>query len=189
MRSSPLDGWLSHALGQAVASGPSTLKLGVQIPLWEGAPPGTVKGQVQLAGVELRLRPDVPHLSDARARIDFDERSVQLSGGGARLLGGEVSIDGGSQKDGSLRFGIQGQASSEALRQAAELGPLAQLASAMKGQTAYRFQLAMQGGQSEVSFASNLQGMALDLPAPAAQGGRCRTAAALAAGAHRGGAR
>lgn len=166
VRGSPLDGWLSHALGQAVASGPSTLKLGVQIPLWEGAPPGTVKGQVQLAGVELRLRPDVPHLSDARARIDFDERSVQLSGGGARLLGGEVSIDGGSQKDGSLRFGIQGQASSEALRQAAELGPLAQLASAMKGQTAYRFQLAMQGGQSEVSFASNLQGMALDLPAP-----------------------
>lgn len=166
VRSSPLDGWLSHALSQSVASGPATLKLGVQLPLWEGSPPGTVKGQVQLGGVELRLRPDVPHLSDARARIDFDEHSVQVSSGTARLLGGDVSIDGGSQKDGSLRFGVQGQASGEALRQASELGPLAQLAGSMKGQTAYRFQLALAGGQSEVSFASNLQGMALDLPAP-----------------------
>ena len=59
---------------------PSTLKLGVQIPLG-GAPPGTAnQGPGATGRRELRLRPDVPHLGDARARR-FDERSVQLSGG------------------------------------------------------------------------------------------------------------
>ena len=59
----------------------------------------------------------------------------------------------------------------------------------MKGQTAYRFQLAMQGGQSEVSFASNLQGMALDLPAPLRKEADAACRCAGCRGAHRGGAR
>lgn len=165
VRTSPLDDWLGHGLSSAVASGPAALKLALQIPL-DDSHGAAVKGQLVLGGVELRLRPDVPQLGNARARIDFDQHNVQVSAGSARLLGGDVQIDGGTQRDGSLRFGVQGVASAEALRRATELGPAARLAQFATGQAPYRFQLALSGGQAEISLASSLQGMALDLPAP-----------------------
>ena len=37
-------------------------------------------------------------------------------------LDGERDIDGGTQRDGSLRFAVQGQATAEGLRRATELG-------------------------------------------------------------------
>jgi uncharacterized protein (TIGR02099 family) len=165
VRSSPLDEWLDHALGTTSAQGPATLKLGVVLPL-DDINQSSVKGQIQLGGVDLRLRPDLPLLAAARARIDFDRRSLSVSQGQARLLGGDASIEGGSQKDGSLRFGVQGVASAEGLRRAPELGAMTRLAQAASGQAAYRFQLSVKDGQTELSLASNLQGLALDLPAP-----------------------
>ncbi len=166
VRASPLDEWLGHSLTAAVASGPATLKLGVQIPLDEGEG-ARVKGQLQLGGVDLRLRPDVPQLANARARIDFDEHTLQIVSGTARLLGGDVSIDGGSSPGGGMRFGVQGMASAEALRRAPELGPLARLAQVASGAAPYRFALALgSAGQSEISLSSSLVGLSLDLPAP-----------------------
>ena len=165
VRGSPLDEWLDHALTATTAQGPATLKLGLVLPL-DDLQQASVKGQLQLSGVDLRLRPDLPLLAAARARIEFDRRSINISQGQLRLLGGEASLDGGSQKDGSLRFNVQGTASAEGLRRATELGAVARLAAAASGQAAYRFQLALKDGQTEISLASSLQGLGLDLPAP-----------------------
>lgn len=166
VRSSPLDEWLGHALSTTAAQGPVGLKLGIAIPL-DDVHQTTLKGQLQLGGVDLKLRPELPPLGSARGRIDFDHKGLQLTGVTARLLGGDAAIDGGSQRDGGLRFAVQGQATAEGLRRATELGAVARLAQAASGQADYRFQLAIpQGGQSELSVSSNLQGLALDLPAP-----------------------
>lgn len=166
VRGSPLDEWLGHALSTTAAQGPVALKLGIGIPLDDTAQT-TLKGQLQLGGVDLKLRPELPPLGGVRGRIDFDRRGLQLAGVTARLLGGDAGIEGGSQRDGSLRFSVQGQATAEGLRRATELGAVARLAQAASGQAAYRFQLAIpSGGQSELSVSSNLQGLALDLPAP-----------------------
>jgi uncharacterized protein (TIGR02099 family) len=166
VRGSPLDEWLGHALSTASAQGPAGLKLGISIPL-DDVNQTTLKGQLQLGGVDLKMRPELPPLAGARGRIDFDRKGLQLVGMTARLLGGEAGIEGGSQRDGSLRFAVQGQATAEGLRRATELGAVARLAQAGSGQAAYRFQLAVgKEGQTEVSVASTLQGLALDLPAP-----------------------
>ncbi|HEY0955279.1 MAG TPA: YhdP family protein [Roseateles sp.] len=166
VRQSPLDEWLGHALSSATAPGPVSLKLGLNIPLDDTAQT-TLKGQLQLGGVDLKLRPELPPLGGVRGRIDFDRKGLQLAGVTARLLGGDAGLEGGTQANGSLRFAVQGQATAEGLRRATELGAVARLAQAASGQAAYRFQLAVgKDGQSELSVASNLQGLALDLPAP-----------------------
>ena len=167
VRGSPLDEWLGHALSTTSAQGPVGLRLGLAIPL-DDTNQTTLKGQLQLGGVDLKLRPELPALAGARGRIDFDRRGLQLAGMTARLLGGDAGLEGGTQRDGSLRFAVQGQATAEGLRRAGELGAVTRLAQAASGQAAYRFQLAVpKDGQPELSVSSSLQGMALDLPAPA----------------------
>lgn len=167
VRASPLDEWLGHALSTTSAQGPVALKLGIAIPL-DDTHQTTLKGQLQLGGVDLKLRPELPALAGVRGRIDFDRKGLQLAGVTARLLGGDAGIEGGTQRDGGMRFAVQGQATADGLRRATELGAVARLAQAASGQAAYRFQLAIPlSGQSELSVTSSLQGLALDLPAPA----------------------
>ncbi len=165
VRSSPVAEMTGHVLDPAVATGPLALKLGLHLPLAhiDGT---TVKGQVLLAGNDLRLRPDAPMFNQARARIEFDQKGLQIRGGQARILGGDASFEGGSQPDGSLRFVANGTVTAEAMRNAPELGLGARAAQAMTGQTPVRFELAVAKGQPEITLTSQLQGISLDLPAP-----------------------
>jgi uncharacterized protein (TIGR02099 family) len=167
VRASPLDEWLGRALTTTTAQGPVGLKLGLAIPLDDTAAT-TLKGQLLLGGVDLKLRPELPALAGARGRVDFDRKGLQLGGMTARLLGGDATLEGGTLRDGGMRFAVQGQATADGLRRATELGALTRLAQAASGQAGYRFQLAIpKDGPSELSVSSTLQGLALDLPAPA----------------------
>jgi uncharacterized protein (TIGR02099 family) len=162
----PVGAWLSHALRDATGSGAADLQLGLRIPLHD-VQRTTVKGAVTLLANDVRLRADVPPLAAARTRIDFTQRGFTINPGTARGLGGELGFDGGMGADGVVRFSAQGTASAEGLRQANELGALVpRLASAMTGQAAYKLQLAIQGGRTELLLTSPLAGMALDLPPP-----------------------
>ncbi|MFZ2990320.1 YhdP family protein, partial [Ideonella sp.] len=165
---SPVGGYLHEALSEAKASGPAELKLGLSVPFID---PGqtTVKGQLNLKGNELRLRPAVPQMSHARGRIDFTQRGFQLSGVVASLLGGEATVEGGSLPDGSLRFDGQGVATAEGLRKAPELGVLARLANRLGGQASYKLQLGFKQGQPELLITSPLVGLSSALPAPLAK--------------------
>ena len=165
---SPAGERLDGALTQASASGNAELRLALRLPLSQ-LDQSTIKGSLQLAGNDVRLRGDAPLLAQSRGRVDFTHKGVQVVGAAARALGGEVAFEGGTQPDGSLRFAGQGTATADGLRRAAELGSLAKLASAMQGQTAYRLQLGIVKGQTEASLTSNLAGMALNLPAPLAK--------------------
>ncbi|WP_414652360.1 YhdP family protein [Ideonella sp.] len=162
----PVDGWLSHALHDATGTGPAELQLALRIPL-NDAEHTTVKGSVTLAGNDVRIRPDVPALTAARSRIDFTQRGFAIGPGSARSLGGELSFEGGMAADGVVRVSAQGTASADGLRQARELGLLVpHLASAMTGQAAYKLQLGVQAGHTELQITSPLTGIALDLPPP-----------------------
>lgn len=165
VRRSPVDGWTGHAFATSTFSGNADLKLALDIPL-DDTDRSTVKGSVTLAGNDVRLRPDVPLLANARGRVDFTETSVKLVGTTARALGGELVFDGGTQSDGSLRFNGQGTATAEGLRRATELGGLARLAQVLGGQAPYRLSLGFIGEQTEVTLTSPLTGLAIDLPAP-----------------------
>lgn len=146
----PIDAWTQHALQAATASGAADLRLSLNVPLHD-LDSTAVKGSVVLAGNDVRLRPDVPLLAGARARIDFTQRAFSVAGGSARALGGELSFEGGSNGDNPLRFTAQGTATAEGLRRATELGDVSRLAGAMSGQAPYRLQLVVQNAGPRVA--------------------------------------
>jgi len=165
VNTTPVTETIGGVLGQASGGGNAELRLALQMPLGQGEQT-TLKGSLQLAGNDLRLRTDVPMLANTRGRVDFTHKSLQIVGASARVLGGEFGFDGGTQADGSLRFTGQGMASADGLRRASELGAASKLATTLQGQASYRLQLGFNKGQSEFQLTSNLAGMALNLPAP-----------------------
>jgi uncharacterized protein (TIGR02099 family) len=165
VNASPVGHWIGDALARANASGNTDLRLALNVPLGD-ARQSTVKGSLTLAGNDLRLRPDTPLLGAAKGRIDFSQRGFSIAGGGARVLGGDASFEGGLQPDGSLRFTGQGVATADGLRRAGELGFVARVATSLTGQAAYRLALGFVKGLPEINLTSNLVGLAIDLPAP-----------------------
>lgn len=165
VRTTPVGEWTGGTLARATGGGNAELKLALAMPLHD-VEATTVKGSVTLAGNELRITPDTPPLAAARGRVDFSHQGFAVVGASAKLLGGDLAFDGGTQPDGSLRFNGQGTMSAEGLRRAGELGVLARLGASLTGQTAYRASLGFVGGLPEFSVTSNLVGLALELPAP-----------------------
>ncbi|RZU00639.1 YhdP family protein [Rivibacter subsaxonicus] len=161
----PVGGWLGGTLAHATAGGNAELKLGLQIPFADGAPVRT-QGQLQLAGNDIRLGPELPPLAAAQGRIGFNEHGISSATANARLLGGDFAIDGGRQADGSERFNLHGTLTADGLRRATELGPLARLGAYLQGQTSYRGWLATGPAGTEWQLSSPLSGMASELPAP-----------------------
>jgi uncharacterized protein (TIGR02099 family) len=184
--STPVGSWLGDALAQAGAAGPKqaplSLQLSLEIPLHDDAAqrsPGTersadaaddaparVRGELVLAGNDLRLRPDVPVLADAKARIAFTESGFSLDAGRAGLLGGQSTVQAATQADGALRFDVQGTVAADALARATEWGALAAAAAPLSGQATYRLVLGIRNGRSEWRLDSDLLGLGVDLPAP-----------------------
>lgn len=165
VNTTPVGEWIGGALGRTSGQGVADLRLALSLPLTRLAQ-STVKGSVQLSGNDVRIQPDTPLLAAARGRVDFTERGIQLVGTQARALGGDATIEGGTQPDGSLRFTAQGQAQADALRRTAELGLPARLATWLQGQAPYRLQLGFVKGHVEYALTSPLTGMAINLPAP-----------------------
>ena len=168
----PVGRWTGKALAAASATGSAELKLALNIPLSRPSE-STVKGTVALAGNDIRMTPDTPLLAAAKGRVDFSQRGFTVSAASARTLGGEIAFEGGSSAGlnggDSQRFSGRGTVTAEALRQAPELGTLARMAQSLSGQTSYRATLAFVAGRPQISVASNLVGLAIELPAPLAK--------------------
>ncbi len=166
---SPVGELTGKALAQARANGNTDLQLELGLPLFALAD-SKVSGRMNLAGIDLRLRPDVPAFTRAGGTLTFNEQGFTVAQGQARALGGDLRFDGGMKRlpDGRSRveFQGQGQISADGLRQATELGVLARLGQQTQGSTSYRLQLGFENGSTDVAFSSNLQGLALNLPAP-----------------------
>ena len=162
---SPVGGWLHHGLAATTATGNADLDLSLNIPLQHGNDT-TVDGALTLDGNDVRLVAGAPTLADAHARVAFTEKSVSVSGGHARTLGGDTTFDGGSQPDGSLRFTALGSISADGLRRVADEAVLARLASHVSGQSSYKLTIGIAKGQTEFALTSPLTGLGLALPAP-----------------------
>ena len=162
VNATPIGRWTGRALASASGSGTADLKLALTVPLDD---PGEtrVKGSLALAGNDVRMTPDTPLLGAARARIDFTQSAFTVAAGSARVLGGDMSFEGGSQGD-TQRFAAQGTATAEALRNTAELGWISRLP--LSGQAGYRGTLAFVDGQPQYVVTSNLVGVGVDLPYP-----------------------
>ena len=89
-----------------------------------------------------------------------------------RLEGGTRSMPAvppPGSNEATILLRAQGTATAEGLRQAKEIGFVSRLARDATGSAAYTLTLAVRRGEPEISVATNLQGMALNLPAPLAK--------------------
>jgi len=165
----PIGRWTGKALSGATTTGSADLNLALVVPLTRPSDTNA-RGTVVLAGNDIRMSSDTPLLAAAKGRVDFSQRGFMVSGASAHVLGGELAFEGGSSAGlnggDSQRFSGRGTATAEAMRQASELGLVARIAAAATGQASYRATLAFVGGRPQVSVASNLVGVAVDLPAP-----------------------
>ncbi len=172
VQKSPLDKLLGSALRDAQATGQVQTRFKLTIPLL--ATQNTkVQGAVVLGGNDLRLIPALPVFEKAQGTVQFSESGFSLSGVQARLLGGPLRLEGGMRTSASantnepaIQLRAQGEVSAEGLSKAREFQPLDMLAKQMSGSTAYTANLAWRQGQPELSIQSQLEGLALKLPAP-----------------------
>ena len=174
---SPLAGITNHALAKASATGNADVRLQLQLPI-ATIDKSRVQGSVTLAGNDIQITPDTPLLSKARGAVTFTERGFALVGTQARALGGDVRLEGGTRPlaagavalpgspDATVLMRAQGTATAEGLRQAREIGFVSRLAKDASGSAAYTVTLALRRGVPEITVATSLQGMALQLPPP-----------------------
>jgi len=174
VRTSPLNALTGQALAATTAVGNTSINLKLSIPVADPAQ-STVQGSVRLAGNEVQISPDTPHLTHARGVIGFTEHSLRLTGVQATMLGGEARLDGGLQfaqaASESARaqtpvIRINGTFSAQGLRQASELGFVARLARYFNGSTDYSASIGIRGNNPEIQISSTLQGISSTLPLP-----------------------
>ncbi len=175
---SPLSSMMGHALAKTAASGNADVRLQLELPIATLAK-SRVQGSVTFANNDIQITPDTPMLARSRGAVAFTERGFTLLGAQARALGGDVRVEGGSRSiaaasspgpdDASVLLRAQGTATAEGLRQAREFGFLSRLARDATGGAAYNMTLAFRRGVPEIAVTSNLQGLALNLPAPFAK--------------------
>ena len=184
VNSSPLGELISGALAKSTVTGNTDVKLKLNLPI--GAiDKTTVQGSVNFAGNDFQFSPATPPLLAGRGIVNFSERGFTLANVQGRMFGGDIALDGGSQ--GSLApatapraasavqatrdlpgivLKAKGTMTAEALRQMKDLGFISRVAQQASGSAAYSATLGFREGVPELQFASDLVGLALNLPAP-----------------------
>ena len=173
VNTSPLAGMTDQVLAQATATGIGNYRFRLSLPI-HAIDSAKVEGTITLPGNDVKLMPDTPSLSALKGVVTLTERGFAVAGAQARLLGGEVRIDGGTVpaagkmngRHTSVAFKAQGALTADGLRQAKELGLLSRLAQHTSGGTAYTASVVFRRSVPEVMVSSSLQGMGLNLPAP-----------------------
>jgi uncharacterized protein (TIGR02099 family) len=165
---SPLSTLTGQVLSRATANGNADVQLDLTLPI-HGIDKSKVAGSVTLAGNDLQFTPDTPALGRARGVIGFSETGFTVTNGQARMLGGDVRIEGGTRPgtgESMVALRAQGVATAEGLRAARELGVVSRLAQSATGSATYVAALNFRRGVPELSVTSSLQGLGLNLPAP-----------------------
>ena len=179
VNTSPVSGLTGQALLNATGTGVAEYRLSLRLPV-HSINTSRIDGSVTLPGNDVHFVAGSPALMQLKGTVAFTERGFAVADARARMLGGDVRIDGGMRSgprpapgvpdgDSAVSFKAQGTATADGLRQAKELGlsgALANLAASASGSTAYTAALRFRRGAVELSVASSLQGLALNLPAP-----------------------
>lgn len=168
IQQSALGNMLNQTLANARASGPITGALNLQIPL-RNTNNTTVQGQVVFDGNTLRIRPDIPTLSQTQGTLVFNEQGFEVKQAKALVLGGASTLDVKLEGTGAQRqieVQAQGVASAQGLGQDPALPALAGLAKQLDGQANYSLRWNQQASTNRLVLESNLQGLSSQLPAP-----------------------
>ena len=171
VQKSPLDAMLGGSLHDSTATGNVSGRIKLSLPL-ANLDKTKLQGQVVLGGNDLRIVSELPKLEKAQGTVSFNESGFTVTAGTARMLGGNLRVDGGTRAvsagsaEAPITLRVQGTATAQGLQQAVELAPLNTLAQQMNGSTAYNAVIGFRQGHPELAITSRLQGLGLSLPAP-----------------------
>ncbi len=176
VNSSPVGGMTNQMLARAVASGMGDYRFHLSLPI-HSIDKSRVVGTVTLPGNDVRFAPDTPQLTKLKGVVNVTERGFGVTGAQANLFGGDIRFDGGMRAQAApagnglaaqapVTFKAQGVLTADGLRGAKDLGLVSRMAQSASGSAAYTATLTFLRGVSEIAVSSNLQGMALNLPAP-----------------------
>jgi len=162
---------MGNALARSSVSGSAAYKVNLQIPLEDPAKTA-MQGSLLLAGNDFQYSPDSPRMARVRGTLGFTDNSINLGGLQASALGGDMRLDGTLQfsdaawEGGKNRVRVQGTLTSQGLKESKDLASWAAAIAWFEGQTAYSADLGWRAGAPQIQISSDLQGMALALPAP-----------------------
>lgn len=176
VNTSPLADITNQVLAKAVATGTGDYRFRLSLPI-DSIDKSQVAGSITLPGNDVQFAPATPLFSALRGVVSISERGFTVTGAQARVLGGDIRFDGGMRTQAAaaagdlaaqapVSFKAQGTITAEGLRQARELGLVSRIAQNASGSTAYSATLGFRRGIPEITVASELQGLALNLPAP-----------------------
>ncbi len=174
VNNSPLGEMTGKVLARTTATGDAAYRLRLNLPI-NTIEKSQVQGSVTLAGNDVRMMPSTPLLGKARGLVTFSESGFAITGAQARMLGGDLRLDGGTRAppagapagtETAVVLRAQGNFTAEGLRQAGELGFASRLGLHATGGAAYSAVLGVRRGVPELAVSSTLQGLALNLPAP-----------------------
>lgn len=162
---------MGNALARSSVSGSAAYKVNLQIPL-DDLDKTAIQGNLSLAGNDFQYSPDTPRIARVRGTLGFTENSINLGALQASALGGDMRLDGTLQfsdaawEGGKNRVRVQGTLTSQGLKESKDLGAWASALALLEGQTSYSADLGWRAGAPQIQISSELQGMALALPAP-----------------------
>lgn len=162
---SPVLEWIGHFTDQTTATGNAKLGLKLSLPLAR-LRESKVQGTLALQGNDVVLWHDMPPVLLATGKIEFNEHGVNLNGLNGTLLGGQLTVAGGTQRDGTIQVRIGGNVTADGLRRTYPTPVMQKLAERFAGGTRYHGVITAANHQYQVFVESALTGVALDFPAP-----------------------
>lgn len=167
LKASPLQEKLPAPWHALQATGPAKLALSLALPLDEVVKT-QVRGELSFGNNDIRLNPAWPSLNRVNGRIEFNESGAAARNLSAIFLGGPVRLTSPivTNKTANLSPGFQAQAEGNFNLSDAQVFSDAKALKAAKGNVRYSAKLKLSEGAVEAQFDSNLQGVALEFPAP-----------------------
>lgn len=162
---SPVSAMTGGALAAAEASGPSRLRLKLDVPLAHAAD-SLVDGAVAFRGDDVTMRPEMAPLSGIEGELQFNQRGVRFSGITAGFLGGDARIDGDTRTDGSIAIHAIGTATPQGAKRQVDPAFLRRLLDHTHGAFHYNAVLTVQHKDVGLQVDSGLEGLEIDLPEP-----------------------
>jgi len=158
---SPVTGMIDEFTRGWQAQGAGRLALKLFLPLGDTSK-STLAGAYQFAGNTVTISPELPAVEQVGGRIEFTEAAVRAQNVKGVVLGGPVTLSAATDRDGAVRIGLLGRINADAARRTG--GP--EWVQRLRGATDWRAMLTAQKRSADFVIESDLQGLAVNLPAP-----------------------
>jgi uncharacterized protein (TIGR02099 family) len=159
---SPVGESVDHFTEHFRAEGRGKLALRLNIPL-ANMKAVKVAGDFQFLGNRIDSEDLFFPFEQVNGHVEFTESSVRVPAANLVILGGPATLNGGTQKDGIVRFNLAGRATNMDTFRRATSVPFMQ---SLHGSTEWKTSVVVRKRLVDVVFESTLLGVASDLPAP-----------------------